>query len=291
VLDTTDPTNRMSALRQLPRALRAPAYLAKGLKLVAQLARSGVPYHRNVTEVALLGTDGLRQVRWVDRAGEHTLDCNYAFVHQGVIPNVNTTWATSCAHEWDEAQLTWRPVLDPHGRSSHAWLYVAGDGGGISGARSAALSGEIAALAAAADLGRLAAPEHARRSGPLLIERRRDQAIRPFLERLYRPADALRIPSDDNVIICRCEEVSRGDVAAAVAEGCVGPNQLKSYTRAGMGPCQGRMCGHTVAESIAKLRGTTPAEVGYFRIRTPLKPVTVGEIAGLNQEELQPWES
>ena len=58
-----------------------------------------------------------------------------------------------------------------------------------------------------------------------------------------------------------------------------GPNQLKAFTRCGMGPCQGRLCGPTVVETIADARGVPPDEVGYYRIRSPVSPVTVGDIA------------
>jgi hypothetical protein len=56
---------------------------------------------------------------------------------------------------------------------------------------------------------------------------------------------------------------------------------MKSFTRCGMGPCQGRLCGLTVVELIAESRGISPGEVGYYRIRSPVKPITLGEIAGL----------
>ena len=112
------------------------------------------------------------------------------------------------------------------------------------------------------------------------MARRRDMAVRPFLDRLYRPGQSFRVPEDDQAIICRCEEVIRGEVARAVGEGCPGPNQLKSFTRAGMGLCQGRLCGHTITETIAQLSGRAPQEVGYYRIRPPIKPLTLGELAG-----------
>jgi NAD(P)H-nitrite reductase large subunit len=109
---------------------------------------------------------------------------------------------------------------------------------------------------------------------------RRESAIRPFLETLYRPAPQFLAPSGDDTLICRCEEVTRGAVAAAVAEQCQGPNQLKAFTRAGMGPCQGRLCGHSIVETMAALTGRAPAEIGYLRIRMPVKPVTLGDMAG-----------
>ena len=75
------------------------------------------------------------------------------------------------------------------------------------------------------------------------------------------------------------------DIRKAAAIGQPGPNQLKSYTRAGMGPCQGRQCGYTVAHILAQEQGRTVAEVGFYRIRPPLKPVTLAELATLNIDE------
>ncbi|MCW8085572.1 hypothetical protein OF850_08045 [Roseococcus sp. MDT2-1-1] len=60
---------------------------------------------------------------------------------------------------------------------------------------------------------------------------------------------------------------------------------MKSMLRCGMGPCQGRLCGLTVAEVIAAERGVSPAEVGYYRLRSPVKPVTLAEIASMPREE------
>jgi len=62
------------------------------------------------------------------------------------------------------------------------------------------------------------------------------------------------------------------------APGGTGPNQVKSFTRAGMGPCQGRMCALTVSEVIADQLGKSMAEIGTYRVRFPIKPLTVGEL-------------
>ena len=65
----------------------------------------------------------------------------------------------------------------------------------------------------------------------------------------------------------------------------MGPNQIKSFTRCGMGPCQGRNCGLTVAELIADVQGVPVSDVGYFRLRPPIKPVTLGELAAMDLSE------
>jgi NADPH-dependent 2,4-dienoyl-CoA reductase/sulfur reductase-like enzyme len=276
VLDTTAPGALRAALRHLPGALRQPGMLWKGAGLLARLRRSRVPHHRHVTEVAFEGEGALARLRWRSGGRDHAMDCRHAFLHQGVIPNPNMTMAARVAHRWDAEQACWVVTRDAEGRSSLPWLWVAGDGGGIAGAGAAALSGRIAARALARDLGR-PAPD----SAPLHAAFAAETAIRPFLDRLYRPAPGFLAPKDDATILCRCEEVTRGALAQAVAEGCPGPNQFKAFSRAGMGPCQGRMCGHSVAAVIADITGHTPEEVGYYRLRMPVKPVTLAEIAGL----------
>ena len=60
-----------------------------------------------------------------------------------------------------------------------------------------------------------------------------------------------------------------------------GPNQIKAFTRCGMGPCQGRICGPVVAAIAADVRGKPIAEIGTYRPRAPFKSITVGALADL----------
>ncbi|MBM3525201.1 MAG: FAD/NAD(P)-binding oxidoreductase, partial [Alphaproteobacteria bacterium] len=94
------------------------------------------------------------------------------------------------------------------------------------------------------------------------------------------------VPQGDT-LVCRCEEVSAAQVVEAVKLGCTGPNQLKSFLRCGMGPCQGRLCGLTVTELIAVTRGTAPAEVGHYRLRPPVKPITLAELAAMPKTDAE----
>jgi NADPH-dependent 2,4-dienoyl-CoA reductase/sulfur reductase-like enzyme len=280
VLDTTPRGARLRAARHLPQALRAMRYLGKGLGLLAEIRRAGIRVVSHVEDLAIEGEDAVTGLRWRSSGREERMATTQVFLHQGVIPNVNLAMALGCSQIWDESQRCWRPELDRWGRSSQPNVFIAGDAGGIAGAVAARLAGDIAAIAAAAELGALEAGAAERLAAPIFASLRRDKAIRPLIEELYRPARQFRAPTDDAVIICRCEEVTRGAIAAAVAEKCAGPNQLKSFTRCGMGPCQGRMCGHSVGEVMSALTGRQPAELGYLRIRMPVKPVTLGDIAG-----------
>jgi len=70
-------------------------------------------------------------------------------------------------------------------------------------------------------------------------------------------------------------------VLDAVRLGCQGPNQVKSYTRCGMGPCQGTQCSNTLSHIVAKQSNMPMAQVGELRVRSPLSPITLGQIADL----------
>jgi bacterioferritin-associated ferredoxin len=104
---------------------------------------------------------------------------------------------------------------------------------------------------------------------------------RAFLDTLYRPRDVLRIPTDDETIVCRCEEVRAGQIRSATTLGVPGPNQLKTFLRCGMGPCQGRLCALTVTEMMAAERQADPQVIGFYRLRPPVKPVRLGELAAM----------
>ncbi len=114
----------------------------------------------------------------------------------------------------------------------------------------------------------------------------REEMGRAFLDTLYQPAPEYRRPVGDT-IVCRCEEVTAKQVRDTADLGCEGPNQMKAFLRCGMGPCQGRLCGLTVTELIAEQRKSTPAEVGYYRLRPPVKPITLAELASLPISEAE----
>ena len=119
-------------------------------------------------------------------------------------------------------------------------------------------------------------------AAPLRRALARELAVRPFLDAAYPPYSAALQPTDSTVV-CRCEEVTAGSIRGYAKIGCLGPNQTKAFGRAGMGPCQGRYCGLTVTALLADANGQSPDETGYYRIRPPLKPVILGELAAMDE--------
>ena len=280
ILDTTPRVNWLRALGHLPDFVLSP-YFSKGLKLLREV-RARVRVIR-VDRLEAVGDDKLREVVFGAGDAERRMPADLLLLHQGVVPNVNLATAAGVAHAWNERQLCFEPVLDEDFNSSVAGIAVAGDGAGIAGGTAAAERGRIAAIAAV----RALKPEAAVPDLQTIRQKLQREAMgRAFLDALNRPAVSFRQPQGDT-IVCRCEEVTAKQVRDTADLGCEGPNQMKAFLRCGMGACQGRLCGLTVTELIAAQRGTTPAEVGYYRLRPPVKPITLSELASLPITEVE----
>jgi NADPH-dependent 2,4-dienoyl-CoA reductase/sulfur reductase-like enzyme len=275
--------NALGALKHALGFFSAPAYVAKGLSLLRERKRSGVQIFKAVRALEISGDERVRGVTFESGGVRRELPADLVLLHHGVVPNGNLAWSNRLEHVWDEGQRCFKPKLDRWGRSSLERVFVAGDSGGIVGAIACEHSGRLAALGAAAACGRISEHERDRRAASTRFQYRQHLAARPFLDALYRPSRRWLAPRDAQTIVCRCEEVNAAAIRKVAAEhDCPGPNQLKAFMRCGMGPCQGRLCGLTVVEMLAECRGVSPAEIGYYRIRSPIKPVSVGELAELD---------
>jgi NADPH-dependent 2,4-dienoyl-CoA reductase/sulfur reductase-like enzyme len=273
----TIPRGRLAeAMRHAPGFMFS-GYLAKGLELVRRV-RHRARFVEHVESIAALGESTLEAVRFRSPAGEETVPADLLLLHQGVVPNVHLVSALGCELRWNDVQAAFEPVVDAWGGSTLARVFIAGDAGGIAGAIAAEARGQLSALAALNALGRLDGNQRDEAAKPARARLAHTMRGRAFLDALYRPADAFRLP-DGDTIVCRCEEVTAADVRAAARAGAVGPNQAKAWTRCGMGACQGRQCALTASELIAHERRVSPRDVGHARARFPAKPVTLAELA------------
>ncbi|WP_114949040.1 NAD(P)/FAD-dependent oxidoreductase [Microvirga calopogonii] len=283
VLDTTPKNNWLKAARHLP-AFLSSGYVAKGLRLLRTVQRR-TKVVRWVSALSAEGEGELTQVVWTARGQRQRMPADLLLLHQGVVPNINFSNAAGCKHEWDETQLAFRPQVDNWYESTVPGIAIAGDGAGIHGAEAAALQGALAGLGCASRLGFIDGGDRERQAARLEAQYRKVTRGRDFLDVLYQPSRSFRAPQNPDTIVCRCEEVSAGQIRASVRAGAVGPNQMKVFLRSGMGPCQGRLCGLTVTELIADERGVHPGQVGYYRLRFPIKPLKLRELASLPQPD------
>lgn len=280
LVETSPGSNRIAALRHAPAALRAWGTLAKGLKLMQRLRAAKVPWHVQASDLAVIGQTHVRALSFRAGGASHRIDADCVLLHHGVIPNTQLSRLLRLAHRWDDRQMAWHVMTDAFGQTSMPGVRMAGDGTAIAGALAAEASGELAALGAAHAMGQLDDIELARRAAPARRALTGQLVLRPFLDELYRPPRWITEPADDTVV-CRCEEVSAGRVREMARMGCVGPNQTKFFSRCGMGPCQGRICGNVVTQILAAELGHAPDSVGAYRIRAPLKPVPLGALSSL----------
>jgi len=286
ILDTASTVQKFKALRYLPGALLTPAYLRQGLSFMATIYRAGVSVFTGVEGAEALGDTSVEAVRYQFAGKSFEIKTSHLYTHHGVIPETRLAQSLKCEHRWDESGQCWIPITDQWGQSTIKGVFIAGDNAGILGAESAPLSGQLAALAIAAKLGKISTAQRDTDAQPLRDARLRDSRIRPFLETCYRVPESILTP-DGDTIVCRCESVTAGAIVKAAEEGCIGPNQLKAFTRCGMGACQGRMCGPSVEHTVARVHGLSRHEVGRFRARAPLRPVslaTLGSLAGVTND-------
>lgn len=255
--------------RALPALLGQPTTLAKGVYYRAWLAAHGIPVHQGATLTQIDGKQRVSAIRW----GENALECDaVAFAH-ALRSETQLADLLGCEFVWNALNRAWLPQRDAAGRSSIDSVYLAGDGAGIMGADAAQMAGERAALAVLEDLG-IAIDQ--RRSAVLEQQLAGIQRFRHGLETAFPFPEQWAQQAPDELILCRCEEVSVGEVRAVVDQGHWELNRVKAHCRVGMGRCQGRMCGLAAAEIVAERSGRGIENVGRLRGQAPIKPLPFG---------------
>lgn len=84
---------------------------------------------------------------------------------------------------------------------------------------------------------------------------------------------------EDETVICRCEEITLGEIQKWIEKGYDTMDELKRMLRVGMGPCQGRGCRDIILCEISKHTGKPVAEIPPGSIRPPIKPIKIGTVA------------
>ena len=285
MVETNGFGDNLKALPHFPGALRVPHYLIKGLSMLWKVRQAGVPVFQNATNLRVEGNVSATGLSFDARGKTERLLAKTVLLHEGVVPNLQFTRLLGCDHQWYPRQHYWKPVLNDWGQTSVNGVAVAGDAGGVFGAKTAEAAGHLAAIDISYRLQVVSAQEKASAAAALLKEQAREMAIRPFLDTVFPPGQQALVPPADDTLVCRCEELTAGQIREAVALGALSPGQVKAQTRSGMGPCQGRMCGLTIAGIIAASRQVSLSEVGHLRVRPPLKPITLGQLANLEVAE------
>ncbi len=94
---------------------------------------------------------------------------------------------------------------------------------------------------------------------------------------------------DDERIICRCEEITKGEIRRAVHEGMFTLTEIRRYLRTGMGLCQGQTCAKLVKGIVAMELGVSPAELEPATSRAPMRPTEM-KVLGNERKENESYE-
>ncbi|NEA97980.1 NAD(P)/FAD-dependent oxidoreductase [Streptomyces sp. SID13726] len=270
LVDSADP----KAFLRRSRALAAqPGKVAEGARYAGQLARHRVRTLLHHTVVAAHGTERIEAVTVAALDGDgrvrpgtrRRLGCDTLAVGHGMLPHTDLADALGCRIDGTDV------YADAEQRTDVPGVWAAGETTGIGGAALSLAEGHIAGRSIAARLtGR--EPDPAEWAAAARI-RTRSRAFFAAVDSVYAPPAHWAEQVTDDTVVCRCEEVPAGAVREAVRElGAGDLRTVKLLTRAGMGWCQGRVCGPGVA-GIAGC-AQTPGRRPFAR------PVPLGVLAG-----------
>ncbi|QFR01510.1 NAD(P)-binding protein [Streptomyces phaeolivaceus] len=247
--------------------------LAEGAGYAVELLRRRVRTLVRHTVVEAHGADRLEAVTVaaLDAEGrvrpgsERRIPCDTLAVGHGMLPHTDLAETLGCRVE-SPGQRVW---VDGEQRTDVPGVWAAGETTGIGGAALSLAEGHIAGRSAAARL-RGWVPDPGTWAGAA--------ESRAELRRFFEALDTVYVPPAhwteqvrDDTVVCRCEEVTAGAVREAVGElGAGDVRTVKLLTRAGMGWCQGRMCGPAVAgiagceQAVARRPFAQPVPLGVL---------------------------
>ena len=84
---------------------------------------------------------------------------------------------------------------------------------------------------------------------------------------------------DDDLIVCRCEEITKGEIRKAVHEGFRSLTEIKRVLRNGMGLCQGQTCARLVRGIVSQELGVKPSDLPMTTNRSPARPIEMSVYA------------
>lgn len=283
----TSPVSMENALRSWGQWGK----MREGIEYWLRLKRARIPYHHQHVPVRAEGADGLEAVvvaqvndDWkVIQGTERTLEADSLCLTYGFLPSLQLTGLLGCRLFFNERAGGWVTWHDENQQTSIAGVFVAGEVGGIGGADVAEEEGRLAAIGAARSLGK-------RASGNQQQERK----VRKRLDSARRFAEVtgdmmtLRLGLfgiiTDDTVVCRCEEITAGQIKEALADGAFSVREVKTRTRAGMGRCQGRMCSFLIRQLISRETRTPLHQIPVDTPRPPVKPVPIQALLSMSSD-------
>ena len=293
VVCVAEAANPYQSWQQLPKFWGHWDRLEEAITYVTSLRKHHVPLLFNHAIIEASGKEQVESARIarLDQNGiplpgtERQYEVDAICLGYGLLPSFQLVAAFGCKLRLDE-QLGWyTPVHNEHMETTQEGIFVAGDITDISGAKVALLEGKVAGLTAAHQLGALTESALNEQLAPVTKELRRLNRLASALQHIYAFRPGLSHLAKEDTLLCRCEEITYGQVQDALANGAVDLNQVKLATRSGMGYCQGRFCSVLIAPLIAQATSQPISKIQPFTVRPPIQPIPLKVLS--NQAPLE----
>jgi NADPH-dependent 2,4-dienoyl-CoA reductase/sulfur reductase-like enzyme len=268
-------------LLRSPQALRQADKLREAVGYLARAVRHRLPLRFGWTVVEARGDGRVEEVvlakldkDWrVDGTAQRVVAADTVLINFGFIPNLQLPRLAGCAVEWDAVLSTYCTRHDEDQQTTQPGVYVAGEATGLGGHRVAMGEGRIAGTMAAAAVGLLDRSLAAERLAPVRDQLGRDRAFVDHVNHTFAIRDGIYDLLRDDVVVCRCEEVEAASIKRVATDWDGSLRAIKQCTRAGMGPCQGRICDSMVARLAARASGRAIPDLGLDSVRPAVKPL------------------
>jgi thioredoxin reductase len=284
-VEIVEATPLAASARGLATIAADPPIAGQTIGLLARLAWRRVRWHHGRLMTRIHGRDRV-EAATIQRVDEHwnlipgserTIEVDGVCLGFGFVPQLELAQALGCALDYDPIAATHVVAVDAGMRTSEPGVYAAGEATGVGGMRVAMAEGRLAGLTAACDAGAITADDYEAQIATVTAGLKSVRRVADWLRRAYAPRRGLWALSDADTLLCRCEGVTRAEAEAALENNPPTPYAIKTATRAGMGLCQGRICGPYLAEWLQAQHGyEIPPTVRPWRIRPPLRPVPLG---------------
>jgi thioredoxin reductase len=265
--------------------------LFEGAVCLARLAAARVPVKQGVRVVEARGQRQLTAVVWaqIDTHGgivagtEKIFAADTLAVGYGFLPNIELAQQAGCSVSYTADKGGWHVDVNASMATSVPGIYAAGETTGIAGAEKSFTEGQIAAWHILFRQDRVDLQTYESRIRPLIRQRHQQAQYGRFVNQLCRLAPDWYEGIPDETIICRCEEITLGEIRRQLTNGFATISAIKKATRCAMGNCQGRTCGPILFDMISAFSHQPPAAIGAASARAPVKTVALGALAQMKR--------
>jgi hypothetical protein len=292
IFDENSMGRKIGFLKSL---LRQRDKLKEGMGQISKIlfSRTRIRHQHRIIEARGEGALEEVVVAKIDPSGnivpgtESAYPCNCLAIGNGFFANIELGLSAGCNSVYSPLKGGWIISVDHNYETSVPGIYAIGEINGVGGALKSIRDGKCVAYAILNKLGKIDDSQFQEWMKPLEKEKKRHRRFERHFNALSNTSvNAVKSITDDT-ILCRCEDITVGEVKEAIASGCRTPVAIKRALRTGMGICQGRICSPLLYDVLGAFTLTPINELIPLTIRGPVKAVPL-EVLAKPVEHLHP---